>query len=110
MDGPAAAQPSATCALSPLPESVKIGRDFARATLGHWGMATLTDLAELVISELLTNALRHGIPSARQLAGDSPIRLKLLGQAPYLMCMVTDPEPRSQCWASQGPSRSQAVG
>lgn len=103
MDGPAAAQPSATCALSPLPESVKIGRDFARATLGHWGMATLIDLAELVISELLTNALRHGIPSARQLADDCPIRLKLLGQAPYLMCMVTDPGAEIPVLRESGP-------
>jgi two-component sensor histidine kinase len=54
-------------------------------------MAALTDLAELVISELLTNALRHGVPSALRLVDDCPIRLKLLGQAPYLMCMVSDP-------------------
>jgi two-component sensor histidine kinase len=54
-------------------------------------MADLTDLAELVVSELVTNALRHGIPSARRLTSDCPVRLKLLGQAPYLMCMVTDP-------------------
>ena len=98
-----ASQPSATCALSPLPESVKIGRDFARATLGHWGMAALIDLAELVISELLTNALRHGIPSARQLADDCPILLKLLGQAPYLMCMVTDPGAEIPVLRESGP-------
>ena len=66
VDDPAATQPSAACALRPLPESVKIGRDFTRATLRHWGMTALGDLAELVVSELLTNALRHGIPSARQ--------------------------------------------
>jgi hypothetical protein len=103
MDSPAAAQPSATCALTPLPGSVKIGRDFVRATLGHWGMAPLTDLAELVISELLTNALRHGIPSARQLSGDCPIRLKLLGQTPYLMCMVTDPGAEIPVLRESGP-------
>jgi anti-sigma regulatory factor (Ser/Thr protein kinase) len=103
VDGPAPAQPSATCVLTSLPESVKIGRDFARATLGHWGMATLTDLAELVISELLTNALRHGIPSARQLADDCPIRLKLLGQTPYLMCMVTDPGAEIPVLRESGP-------
>ena len=91
MNGPAASQPAAACALGPFPASVKLGRDFTRSTLRIWGMADLTDLAELVVSELVTNALRHGIPSARRLTGDCPIRLKLLGQAPYLMCMVTDP-------------------
>jgi hypothetical protein len=29
--------------------------------------------------------------SARRVTDDCPIRLKLLGQDPYLMCMVTDP-------------------
>jgi anti-sigma regulatory factor (Ser/Thr protein kinase) len=85
------AQPTVTCALRPLPESVRIGRDFTRATLLKWGMSAQIDLAELVISELLTNALRHGVPSARQLSDDCPIRLKLLDQTPYLMCLVTDP-------------------
>jgi hypothetical protein len=90
-DGPGTAEPSAVCALRPVPESVKIGRDFTRATLRQWNMAGVNDLAELVVSELVTNALRHGIPSARRLTEDCPIQLKLLGEAPYLMCMVTDP-------------------
>jgi anti-sigma regulatory factor (Ser/Thr protein kinase) len=85
-------QPAATCMLSPTPESVKAGRDFTRATLRDWGMGALTDLAELVVSELVTNALRHGIPAARKLAGQPCVRLRLLAQAPFVMCMVTDLE------------------
>ena len=88
---PPAPQPSAACQLGPWPESVKTGRDFTRATLLDWDMPDLTDLAELVVSELVTNALRHGIPSARVLDGDDSIRLRLLAQAPFVMCMVTDP-------------------
>jgi hypothetical protein len=91
MPGRAVTQPSATCLLGPLPESVKIGRDFTRATLPRWGMAALLDVTELVVSELLTNALRYGIPSPGRLTDECPIRLKLLEQDPYLMCMVTDP-------------------
>src|SRR5436305_7155086 len=49
-------QPTATCTLGANPESVKAGRDFTRVTLGLWGMEELTDVAELVVSELLTNA------------------------------------------------------
>jgi anti-sigma regulatory factor (Ser/Thr protein kinase) len=84
------AQPSATCVLGSRPESVKTGRDFTRSTLLDWDLPALADLAELVVSELVTNALRHGIPSARAL-GDHCVRLRLLAQAPFVMCMVTDP-------------------
>jgi anti-sigma regulatory factor (Ser/Thr protein kinase) len=85
------AQPSATCLLRPRPESVKTGRDFTQATLLDWDMPALADVAELVVSELVTNALRHGVPSARGLASEHCIRLRLLAQAPFMMCMVTDP-------------------
>src|SRR6266487_1107193 len=85
------AQPTATCLLGPRPESVKTGRDFTRATLLDWDMPALADVAELVVSELVTNALRHGVPSARNLVGEHCVRLRLLAQAPFMMCMVTDP-------------------
>jgi two-component sensor histidine kinase len=55
-------------------------------------MAGLSDVAELVVSELVTNALRHGLLSARWMPGEHPIGLRLLRQDPYLMCMVTDPD------------------
>lgn len=86
-------QPAATCALSNRPESVKAGRDFVAETLSAWGMDGLADVAELVVSELITNALRHGVSPARTRPGDSPVRLRLLAQAPFVMCMVTDPGP-----------------
>jgi anti-sigma regulatory factor (Ser/Thr protein kinase) len=84
-------QPTAACTLDASPDSVKIARDFTRITLGLWGMDALTDLAELVVSELATNALRHGIPSARKIVSQRCVRLRLLAQAPFVMCMVTDP-------------------
>jgi Histidine kinase-like ATPase domain len=88
---PSPAQPSAICQLGPRPESVKIARDFTRATLLAWELPALTDLAELVVSELVTNALRHGVPSARRLVSEHSVRLRLLAQGPFVMCMVTDP-------------------
>jgi len=84
-------QPVAACALSPRPESVKAGREFTRATLQDWGIAALADVAELVVSELVTNALQHGVPSARPPLGQQFVRLRLLAQAPFVMCLVTDP-------------------
>jgi anti-sigma regulatory factor (Ser/Thr protein kinase) len=88
---PAPGQPAASCSLPPAPESVKAGRDFARGALLDWGMAAQADTAELVVSELVTNALRHGIPSARRPVGDRGVRLRLLAQDPLVMCMVSDP-------------------
>jgi anti-sigma regulatory factor (Ser/Thr protein kinase) len=85
------AQRSATCALTARPESVSTGRDFTRATIRDWGLGGLMDVAELVVSELVTNALQHGLPSARALASDQLVRLRLLAHAPFVMCMVTDP-------------------
>ena len=84
-------QPTATCTLGAHPESVKAGRNFTRVTLSLWGMEALTDVAELVVSELLTNAVRHGVPSARKIVSEHCVRLRLLAQAPFVMCMVTDP-------------------
>jgi len=87
----ASTQTTATCTLGAHPESVKTGRAFTRVTLDLWGLAQLADLAELVVSELVTNALRHGIPSARRTISEHRVRLRLLAQAPFVMCMVTDP-------------------
>jgi anti-sigma regulatory factor (Ser/Thr protein kinase) len=47
--------------LAPQPESVGDARDFTRATLRGWGPAAVSEDAELVVSELATNALRHGL-------------------------------------------------
>ncbi len=85
-------QPAAICELPPRPESARAARNFTRLTLGEWRMAGLIDVAELVVSELVTNALRHGLLSARWMPGEHPIGLRLLRQDPYLMCMVTDPD------------------
>jgi anti-sigma regulatory factor (Ser/Thr protein kinase) len=102
--GYAAAQPAATRSFRPVPESVKAGRDFARSALREWGMHGLADLAELVVSELVTNALRHGLPSARGASAEHPIRLRLLAQAPYVMCMVTDPGADIPVLRESGPA------
>ena len=78
---------------APRPESAKAARDFTRLTLHAWRMPRFVDVAELVVSELVTNALRHGLLSAQWMPGEHPIGLRLLRQDPYLMCMVTDPDP-----------------
>ncbi len=90
----AAPQPAAECALGPGLESVRIGRRFTQTALRLWGMPDLCDQAELVVSELVTNAIRHGLLSARRTIEEYPIGLRLLSQVPFVTCMVTDPGGR----------------
>ena len=103
-------QPTGTCLLGPRPESVKAGRDFTRATLAEWDMPALADVAELVVSELVTNALRHGVPSACQLVSEHCVRLRLLAQAPFVMCMVTDPGTDIPVLRESGPTSESGRG
>jgi anti-sigma regulatory factor (Ser/Thr protein kinase) len=84
-------QPAATCAFPPQPESARRAREFTRITLQDWGMAGQIDVAELVVSELVTNSLRHGLLSAQWMPGEHPIGLTILRLDPYLMCVVADP-------------------
>ena len=106
----AGAESAATCAFRAQPEAVRGGREFARAALREWGMAALADVAELVVSELVTNALRHGVPSARRISQECPIRLRLLAQMPFLMCMVMDPGAGIPVLRDPGPAAENGRG
>lgn len=74
--------------LAAVPESVKEARDFALGVLASWGLAAMHDEVRLVISELVTNALRY---SAGYTGGSTPIRLSLLRTGGRLTCAVADP-------------------
>lgn len=83
----------------PLPprfEAVKDARDFALTTLRRWNLAELFDSVALVASELVTNALRHGLSSADSFHWDFPIQLCLVRRASRVLCVVRDP-------SSEGP-------
>ncbi len=96
---PARHQPSgasvASLPLCPAPGSARAARDFTAAVLRTWGLGGVLPDARLVVSELVTNALRHGLadivlpaPATRRAP---PIRLRLLRHAAELRCEVTDP-------------------
>lgn len=74
--------------LAAVPESVKEARDFALCVLGSWGLSGMYDEVRLVVSELVTNALRY---SAGYAGGSTPIRLSLLRTGGRLTCAVVDP-------------------
>ncbi|RKN42969.1 ATP-binding protein [Streptomyces hoynatensis] len=62
---------TATLGLSPRPESVRRARDFTRNTLYGWRLPEQFDAVSLVVSELVTNALRHGL-ATRQVPAQGP--------------------------------------
>ncbi|MFH8348512.1 SpoIIE family protein phosphatase [Streptomyces sp. NPDC018045] len=66
--------------LAPEARSVSRARELARDQLTDWGLEALVDTTELLVSELVTNALRHG---------HGEIRLRLLLDR-TLVCEVWD--------------------
>jgi anti-sigma regulatory factor (Ser/Thr protein kinase) len=70
-----------------LPAEHRIGqmRRITRAQLRHWDLMMLTDDATLVVSELVTNAIKHG--------KGQPVGLRVLHSAYELRIEVTDGTP-----------------
>ncbi len=71
--------------------SVRAARDFTIATLHRWGTAERSQDIAIVVSELLTNALRHALPGSADTGLRRPIRLGLLQPGACVLCAVTDP-------------------
>jgi anti-sigma regulatory factor (Ser/Thr protein kinase) len=71
--------------------SVRAARDFTVATLHRWGAAERSYDIAIVVSELVTNALRHALPGCGDARPRRPIRLGLLQLRPCLLCAVADP-------------------
>ncbi|WP_245690748.1 ATP-binding protein [Sinosporangium album] len=101
---------SATFVLPPQADAVHSSRNVTTTTLAGWGMAELAESMELVVSELSTNALRHGLnhdpgdgrapsrPAHRTspAADTAPcIRLSLVRRGPLVTCALIDPGPGS---------------
>ncbi len=82
--------------------SVGSARDFCLSTMRRWGVTDRRDDVAVVVSELLTNALRHAVPQAGA-AGAAPgrtgrsrwpLRLGLVQPGQFVLCAVADPSPR----------------
>ena len=71
--------------------SIRTARDFTSATLRRWGTAERSQDIVIVVSELLTNALRHALPRSGDIRPGRPIRLGLLQPGPCVLCAVADP-------------------
>jgi anti-sigma regulatory factor (Ser/Thr protein kinase) len=95
----------ATQAPSVDPRSISQARRFATETMRRWGITDRESDVAIVVSELLTNAVRHGLPLAVD-PPDRPIRLGLLHAGPAVLCAVADPSehlpvPREPRWLEE---------
>jgi len=91
---PAAVSNAASCALPARYEAVREARQFTRRTLGQWDVGDRFDDVCLVVSELVTNALRHGLSDDVPCTQDQvhpPVRLHLMRWTERLVCAVRDP-------------------
>ena len=86
-----ARSPSTTQTLTMDAEAVRAGREFSSAALRHWGVTQRREDIIVVVSELLTNALRHAVPGLSRNRPSWPIRLGLLCAEPCVLCAVADP-------------------
>jgi hypothetical protein len=87
-------------------DSVRVARDFATATLQRWGVADRREDIVIVVSELVTNALRHTVPCPGAVWPRWPVRLGLLQPGPWVLCAVSDPSdevptPREPGWSDE---------
>ncbi|HXZ72371.1 MAG TPA: ATP-binding protein [Streptosporangiaceae bacterium] len=75
--------------LGALPTAVPCARYHVRQVLWEWHLAAQADRAELLVSELVTNA----ITASRATSPDSPVRLWLLSDSARILILVQDDSP-----------------
>lgn len=81
---------SATFVLPATASSVHSARSFASGVLSAWGLSEMADSMELVVSELATNALRHGL-RLDEFDCRRPVHMSLVRRGPLVTSAFTDP-------------------
>jgi anti-sigma regulatory factor (Ser/Thr protein kinase) len=83
--------------LGALPSAVPCARLHARLVLREWGLAALSDSTELVVSELVTNAVRVS-RAMRQAA----VRMWIVSDQAQVVVFVADASPQPPARANPG--------
>ena len=85
-EGAQAARPAAEWTFPAEPGAVAGARAVVRVTLREWGFDAVGDMAALLVSELVTNALRHA-------SGPIGLRMERDRDGDALLVEVSDPLP-----------------
>jgi anti-sigma regulatory factor (Ser/Thr protein kinase) len=109
----------ASRALNARPEEARTARQFVRELLTCWGLEALAGDAEMIVDELVVNAVLHGTRGSPARggsgAGMAVLRLCLLRRAGEVMLAVVDPGtetpvPRKPDWIGESGRGLQIVG
>jgi anti-sigma regulatory factor (Ser/Thr protein kinase) len=105
-----------TRALSARPEEARTARQFVRELLTCWGLEAMVDDAEMIIDELVVNAVLHGTRAGvLGPAASTVLRLCMLRRVGEVMIAVVDPGneapvPRQPDWTGENGRGLQIVG
>jgi Histidine kinase-like ATPase domain len=76
--------------LAAIPGAAPRARHHTRRVLGDWDLGVLGEPAELIVSELVTNAIR----ACRTAGADRPVRLRLASDRARVLIEVQDGSPQ----------------
>jgi anti-sigma regulatory factor (Ser/Thr protein kinase) len=104
-----------TRALTARPEEARTARHFVRELLSCWGLEAMADDAEMIVDELVVNAVMHGTRSGMRPGAGSVLRLCMLRRIGEVMIAVVDPGneapmPRQPDWTGENGRGLQIVG
>jgi anti-sigma regulatory factor (Ser/Thr protein kinase) len=92
--------------LGALPSAVPCARYHCRQVLWEWRLTGLAQSTELLVSELVTNA----ITASRSAGSDRPVRLWLLSDAAQVLIVVWDASPHLPARADASPEAEAGRG
>jgi anti-sigma regulatory factor (Ser/Thr protein kinase) len=91
--------------------AAKAAREFSAQTLRGWGLPVLADDAAVIVSELVSNAIRHGVADRNgNSAAYDRIELILWRRSGQIICAVTDPGTGTPALANPDPLAEQGRG
>jgi anti-sigma regulatory factor (Ser/Thr protein kinase) len=71
--------------------AVREARNVVQDVLASWSAESIFDDVALVASELVANALRHGLQLDQKYPADGGIQISLVSTGSHVICAVTDP-------------------
>ncbi|WNI14705.1 ATP-binding protein [Actinacidiphila sp. ITFR-21] len=91
--------PASRLTLAVVPSAARDARDFVALVLRHWQLDALSDAATLVVSGLVTNALRAATDAGPDMLlgdpfGESGLSTQVIVQPDAVRLSVRDPSPR----------------